>query len=115
MVYENNWESLNRRPVPKWFGDAKFGIFIHWGLYSVPAYTQKGCYAEWYKDQLKDPNHPTAIFHKRVYSQNTKYEDFASMFKAELFDAKEWADLFKKSANPRSGPSLEKVYASSWD
>ena len=97
MVYENNWESLNRRPVPKWFGDAKFGIFIHWGLYSVPAYTQKGCYAEWYKDQLKDPNHPTAIFHKRVYSQNTKYEDFASMFKAELFDAKEWADLFKKS------------------
>ena len=97
MVYENNWESLNRRPVPKWFGDAKFGIFIHWGLYSVPAYTKKGCYAEWYKDQLKDQNHPTAIFHNRVYSQNTKYEDFASMFKAELFDAKEWADLFKKS------------------
>ncbi len=97
MVYENNWESLNRRPVPKWFGDAKFGIFIHWGLYSVPAYTKKGCYAEWYKDQLKDPNHPTAIFHNRVYSPNTKYEDFASMFKAELFDAKEWADLFKKS------------------
>ncbi|MBQ2915464.1 MAG: alpha-L-fucosidase [Clostridia bacterium] len=97
MVYENNWESLNRRPVPEWFGDAKFGIFIHWGLYSVPAYTKKGCYAEWYKDQLKDKNHPAAIFHNRVYSQNTKYEDFASMFKAELFDAKEWADLFKKS------------------
>ncbi len=97
MIYENNWESLNSRPVPKWFGDAKFGIFIHWGLYSVPAYTQKGQYAEWYRDQLKDPNHPAAKFHNRVYSSNTKYEDFATMFKAELFDAKEWANLFKKS------------------
>ena len=37
-MYENNWESLNKRPVPEWFADAKFGIFIHWGLYSVPAY-----------------------------------------------------------------------------
>ncbi|MBP3442296.1 MAG: alpha-L-fucosidase, partial [Clostridia bacterium] len=41
-MYENNWESLNSRKVPEWFEDAKFGIFIHWGLYSVPAYTKKG-------------------------------------------------------------------------
>ena len=47
-MYENNWESLNKRPVPEWFSDAKFGIFIHWGLYSVPAFTRKGDYAEWY-------------------------------------------------------------------
>ncbi len=100
MIYENNWESLNKRPVPKWFGDAKFGIFIHWGIYSVPAYTAKGEYAEWYCERLKNPNnpnHPVKQFHNRVYSSNTKYEDFAAMFKAELFDAKEWADLFKRS------------------
>ena len=47
MHYENNWESLNSRHVPDWFADAKFGIFIHWGLYSVPAYTEKVQYAEW--------------------------------------------------------------------
>ena len=47
-MYENNWESLNKRPVPEWFSDAKFGIFIHWGLYSVPAYAPKKDYAEWY-------------------------------------------------------------------
>ncbi len=100
MKYENNWESLNSRPVPDWFGKAKFGIFIHWGLYSVPAYTEKGAYAEWYREQLLNPNtpeHPVKKFHNRVYSENTKYEDFAAMFKAELFDAKEWAELFRKS------------------
>ena len=53
-MYENNWESLNKRPVPEWFSDAKFGIFIHWGLYSVPAFTKKGDYAEWYMRQIED-------------------------------------------------------------
>lgn len=97
MHYENNWESLNSRPVPEWFADAKFGIFIHWGLYSVPAYTQKGAYSEWYMQQYQDEKTETYAFHKRVYGENTKYEDFVSGFKAELFDAKKWADLFVKS------------------
>lgn len=98
MTYENNWESLNSRPVPKWFGEAKFGIFIHWGIYSVPAYTVNGEYAEWYRDRLTNNNdHPIKDFHKRVYSESTTYEDLATQFKAELFDAKEWAELFKKS------------------
>ena len=44
MVYENNWESLNSRKVPEWFGKAKFGIFIHWGLYSIPGYAPKKDY-----------------------------------------------------------------------
>ena len=47
-MFENNWESLNSRKVPEWFGKAKFGIFIHWGLYSVPAYAPVKDYAEWY-------------------------------------------------------------------
>ena len=94
MTYENNWTSLNARPVPQWFGKAKFGIFIHWGLYSVPGYTGKGQYAEWYRQQLNDPNHPARAFHDRVYG-GKKYEDFVSGFTAELFDAKQWAKLFK--------------------
>ena len=95
-MYENNWESLNKRPVPEWFGDAKFGIFIHWGLYSVPAFTRKGDYAEWYMRQIEEDTEARA-FHNRVYGENTKYEDFVSGFTAELFDAKKWADLFQKS------------------
>ncbi len=98
MKYENNWESLNSRPVPEWFADAKFGIFIHWGLYSVPAYTAKGQYAEWYQWQLeKQPELTTKNWHESVYGKNYKYTDFVEGFKAELFDAKEWAELFKKS------------------
>ncbi len=97
MRYENNWESLNSRPVPRWFGDAKFGIFIHWGLYSVPAYTKRGEYAEWYMRQLENAEHPARLFHNKTYGPGFKYEDFVSGFKAELFDAKIWADLFKKA------------------
>lgn len=97
MYYENNWESLNSRPVPDWFADAKFGIFIHWGLYSVPAYTEKGQYAEWYMQQIRDKNSEARKFHDRVYAPGTQYEDFVSGFKAELFDADEWAQLFEKS------------------
>ena len=97
MHYENNWESLNSRHVPDWFADAKFGIFIHWGLYSVPAYTEKGQYAEWYMQQIRDENSAARKFHDRVYAPGTQYEDFVSGFKAELFDADEWAKLFEKS------------------
>ena len=97
MKYENNWASLNSRPVPQWFADAKFGIFIHWGLYSVPAYTARGQYAEWYRDQIKSSDHPARIFHDRVYGKNTTYEDFVAGFKAELFDAEHWADVIARS------------------
>lgn len=102
MKYENNWESLNSRPVPQWFADAKFGIFIHWGLYSVPAYAPIGHYAEWYGWTLDCPDPTDAQlqfreFHKKTYGENFKYEDFVPMFKAEAFDADEWADLFQKS------------------
>ncbi len=96
MTYENNWQSLNARPVPAWFGKAKFGIFIHWGLYSVPGYTARGQYAEWYRQQLHNPDHASRQFHDRVYP-GKKYEDFVSGFTAELFDANGWAKLFRDS------------------
>ena len=47
QTYRPDWESLDRRPVPQWFRDAKFGIFIHWGVYAVPGWSPKGSYAEW--------------------------------------------------------------------
>ena len=96
MLYENNWQSLNSRPVPQWFADAKFGIFIHWGLYSVPSFTRRGDYAEWYWQQLLGDNKEVKDFHARVYG-SAKYEDFVSGFKAELFDADQWASLFQRA------------------
>lgn len=97
MIYQNTWESLNSRPVPQWFSDAKFGIFIHWGPYSVPAYTKKGDLAEWYAKQLEENKPEVRAFHDRVYGPGKKYEDFAADFKAELFDADRWADIIKRS------------------
>lgn len=97
MIYENNWKSLNARPVPSWFGEAKFGIFIHWGLYSVPSYTERGKYAEWYGKQIEEADSLARMFHDRVYGKNFRYADFVPMFKAELFDADEWAELFRDS------------------
>lgn len=102
-MYENNWESLNKRPVPEWFGDAKFGIFIHWGLYSVPAYAPKGKYAEWYGYHCDEIVERSANdreyydYHQKKYGPDFKYNDFVKDFKAELFDAEKWADLFQKS------------------
>ncbi len=102
MKYENNWDSLMQRKVPEWFDDAKFGIFIHWGLYSVPAYAPKGQYAEWYWNAIKteNPNENQQAFidfHKKTYGENFEYADFVKDFKAECFDADEWASIFQRA------------------
>ena len=64
QTYQPNWESLDRRPIPAWFTDAKFGIFIHWGVYSVPAYAPvipgKLAYAEWYWHAITEGQKPNA-------------------------------------------------------
>jgi alpha-L-fucosidase len=95
--YEPNWKSLDSRPVPAWFDDAKFGIFIHWGVYSVPAWGPKGSYAEWYWDALQNTNSETWKFHVKNYGTNFKYQDFAPRFTAELFEPNQWADIFARS------------------
>lgn len=107
--YEPNWESLDKRPTPDWFTDAKFGIFIHWGVYSVPAYApvlpNELAYAEWYWHAITEGRKPGAKpidadswdFHTRVYGADFPYADFASQFKAELFDPDHWADVFAAS------------------
>ncbi|MBD0427346.1 alpha-L-fucosidase [Aquisalinus flavus] len=104
--YEADWASLDQRPTPQWWRDAKFGIFIHWGVYSVPAYAPKGEYAEWYWDRSgravtdDTPEWERPIieevhaFHDRVYGAQTDYADFAADFDASFFDAAQWAEMF---------------------
>jgi hypothetical protein len=58
-VYQPTWESLDSHPLPAWFDDAKLGIFIHWGIFSVPAWAPRGEYAEWYPQRMRDPNNQT--------------------------------------------------------
>ena len=87
MKYENNWESLNSRPVPQWFADAKFGIFIHWGLYSVPAFAPKGQYAEWYWWALTCPNPNDIQKQFREFLNEVRHtlmNDFVSMSNDEI-------------------------------
>ncbi|RZO87618.1 MAG: alpha-L-fucosidase [Kiritimatiellaceae bacterium] len=106
--YEPTWESLDQRENPEWFADAKFGIFIHWGLYSVPAYAPRGTYAEWYwhaKDGDQSGKHQAAVgraqaineFHNRVYGADVEYKDFREQFTCEMFEPAEWAKVFKRS------------------
>jgi len=94
--YEPSWESIDQRPIPAWFNEAKFGIFVVWGPYSVPAYVDKG-YSEWYRWRLEDKNSDTWKFHERNYGADFAYEDFAPLFKAEMWDPDFWADLFVES------------------
>ncbi len=91
------WEGLADRPFPQWFSDAKLGIFIHWGLYSVPSWSGKEQYAEWYLRGLQSGDQPRIDYLKRVYGEDFTYEDLAPHFKAELFEPTEWAELFRAS------------------
>jgi alpha-L-fucosidase len=106
--YTNDWASIDSRAVPEWFEDAKFGIFIHWGVYSVPAYSPTARdkvgvydrYAEWYWRRWSTPGATQKFFidyHNRVYGPNTKYQDLANQFTANMFQPEEWAKLFKRA------------------
>lgn len=106
--FEPNWPSLKRYRAPDWFRDAKFGIFVHWGVYSVPAYL-----SEWYPrfmyldekiwnaDFEIERNEPSSAYtyHVKTYGHPGKfgYKDFIPLFKGENFSASEWIDIFKKS------------------
>ena len=98
-AYETNWESLDARPTPRWFSDAKFGVFVCWGLYSVPAWSPKGKYAESYQYWLQENAFDGKVrdFHVRTYGEDFQFRDFAPLFKAELWDPNEWADLFHRA------------------
>ncbi len=108
--YEPTWESIDKRPTPSWFTEAKFGIFIHWGVYSVPAYAPvlpgKLAYAEWYWNAMTNGrDNPKAselqkgtwAYHKKMYGAEFPYQDLAPQFRAELYDPDHWADVFARS------------------
>jgi len=91
--YDPNWPSLMTRPLPQWFDDSKIGLFMHWGVFSVPSWG-----SEWYWWSLDGKKDPKYIeFHTKNYGPDFKYAEFAPMFKAKLFDPDEWAALFKKA------------------
>ncbi len=99
-VYQPTWASLDQRPMPPWYLDAKFGVFIHWGVYSVPAWGKVGQYAEWYWNHIKSEKPEDAVwreFHAKHAGDKFDYMDFAPQFTAELFDANQWADVFARA------------------
>jgi len=95
--YQPNWESLDSRPVPSWFMNEKFGIFIHWGAYSVPSWGPEHSYSEWYQNGLQaDKDNVRKQFHKLHYG-DMSYYGFGPMFKADRFDPDAWAKVFEQS------------------
>ena len=118
--YQANWESLKKYSVPDWFRDAKFGIFIHWGVYSVPAWG-----SEWYPRQMYLKDSKEFKHHVETFgSQDTfGYKNFIPRFKAEKFDAAQWIALFKKAgakyvvpvAEHHDGFAMYKTALSKWN
>jgi alpha-L-fucosidase len=109
--YQPTWESLQTHTAPEWYRDAKFGIFIHWGLYSVPAYAppsgklhevpwdqwfKNNAYAEWYMNSLKIDGSPTQQHHYKTYGKNFDYLDFVPEFNEAVakWDPAKMAGLF---------------------
>jgi alpha-L-fucosidase len=92
--FRPDWESLQNCRVPDWYMDAKFGIFIHWGVYSVPAFD-----SEWYPRVMYIEGSGAYKHHIATYGTQDKfgYQDFIPRFKAEKFDPSAWARLFKEA------------------
>jgi alpha-L-fucosidase len=112
--YVGTLESLNRHPLPEWYADAKLGIFIHWGLYSVPGwavltpeeelgklsqeeYLKRNPYAEWYLNTLRLEGSPTQEYHKEHFGADYDYYNFAKTFDQEIqkWKPEEMARVFK--------------------
>lgn len=116
-MYRSSNDSIRKATVPDWFHDAKLGIFIHWGLYSVPGYApysdtdimtlfkQQGFkamrqnpYAEWYLNTMQFKDYPTWQYHVETYGEDFAYSDFQPLFEdaAGEMKASEWASFFKE-------------------
>ncbi len=92
--FKDNWESLSQYREPEWYRNAKFGIFIHWGIYSVPAFG-----SEWYSRGMYIQGTREFEHHVKTYGPQSKfgYKDFIPMFRAEKFDPEAWAELFSRA------------------
>lgn len=111
-IYLPTVESLSERPMPEWYGKAKLGIFIHWGLYSVPAWAtptttpdkvtdwpafyKNNPYAEWYLNTLRIAGSSTQVHHKEVYGEGYDYYSFADSLQQQTsnWNADSWAEIF---------------------
>jgi alpha-L-fucosidase len=104
-VFTPDWDSLEQHEAaPEWFRDAKFGIYFHWGVYSVPAFG-----SEWYPRTMHMKGRAENTHHLEKYGHPSEfgYHDFVPMFKAEQFDADEWAELFETAGARFAGPVAE--------
>ena len=92
--YEDSWRSLSGHPVPAWYKNGKFGIFIHWGIYSVPGFG-----SEWYSRNMYDPSRREFAHHAATYGPQDQfgYKDFIPHFRGEAFDAEAWISLFREA------------------
>ncbi len=92
--FQPQWPSLQKYRVPDWYQDAKFGIFIHWGVYSVPAFGN-----EWYPRNMYLQGSPEFVHHVATFGPQLQfgYKDFIPLFKADKFDPDAWAHLFRDS------------------
>lgn len=92
VIFEPTWDSLKQHHVPDWYMNGKFGIFIHWGVYSVPAFSN-----EWYARNMYLQGSPEFNHHLETYGPQAKfgYKDFIPQLTAERFDANQWVQLFK--------------------
>ena len=109
-AYEPTWESLIQHPIPEWFKDAKFGIYFHWGVYSVPAFENEWYPRLMYIDQ-NDTGRGINYFkhHRETWGPQEQfgYKDFIPLFTAEKFNADEWIDLFVEAGAKYVGPVAE--------
>lgn len=92
--YTPDWDSLGHFQTPAWFEESRFGIFIHWGLYSIAAHAN-----EWYSRNMYMKDKEEWEYHRKTFGEHTKfgYKDFIPMFTAERFDPEEWITLFKEA------------------
>jgi len=112
-TWQPAWETLTKHTAPTWFEDAKFGIYFHWGVYSVPAFGY-----EWYSRDMYIEGTECNKFHNLVYGPPSKfgYKDFIPSFNAEKFNAEEWAQLFRRAGARFAGPVAEHCDGfSMWD
>ncbi|KAJ8925084.1 hypothetical protein NQ315_001256 [Exocentrus adspersus] len=92
--YPPTWEGLDARPIPPWYDRAKFGIIIHWGVYSVPSFGSESFWLYWKSDEQKQAKYEEFM---NKYPDGFTYQEFAKDFTAKLFEPKHWAELFAKA------------------
>ena len=100
--YDDTWDSLCEHPTPRWYEKGKFGIFIHWGVYSVPAFGN-----EWYPRYMYQKGSRENLHHETTYGTLDKfgYKDFIPMFRAEKFDPEAWIKLERGEYGAQAGYS----------